>query len=255
MAAVLDNGFMTVDLNADVGEGWDDKALFPFLTSVNVACGGHAGDPGSIEKTLLGARALHLAIGAHPGYEDRENFGRVEMGLGPGPVEDLVARQLDLFARIAASAGITVTHVKPHGALYNRAARDLQIARAIARAVARANSNTALVGLPGSDVEKAARELGLRFIPEGFADRRYLSDGSLAPRSRDGSVIRDPADAAAQAIALAQGLPFATLDGEGCRMQIETICIHSDSPGAAATAEAVHEALSRMGLLSRGPRQ
>lgn len=236
-----------MDLNADVGEGFDDRALFPYLTSVNVACGGHAGDETSMEATLRQAAQHGLKLGAHPSYEDRINFGRIDLGLDAETIERQVRDQTLRLVAIARNLGVPLAHVKPHGALYNRAARDLQTARAVARATK--ESGLALVGLPGSEVETAARELGLHFLPEGFADRRYLSDGSLSPRSREGSVIRDPAEAAAQALALCQGLPIRTLDGGTVTIQAETICIHSDSPGAEVIVASVQAAMISGGFL------
>lgn len=242
-----------MDLNADVGEGFDDEALFPFLTSVNVACGGHAGNESSMEATL-GAAARHdLRLGAHPSFEDRPNFGRIDLDLAPEAVELQVRLQIQRLRAIALDLHLSLSHVKPHGALYNRAARDFETARAVAWATAGVSRELALVGLPDSAVAAAARESGIRFLPEGFADRRYLHDGSLSPRSREGSVIRDPAEAAAQAVALCQGLPIATMDGGTVRIHPATICIHSDSPGASAIAEAVHSAMAARGFLGPLP--
>lgn len=240
-----------MDLNADTGEGFDDRALFPFLTSVNVACGGHAGDEATMEKTLRDAARHGLSLGAHPSYEDRANFGRVDLDLNPETVEVQVRVQIERLLEVARKLGLALSHVKPHGALYNRAARHLETALAIARTAK--DLGLSLVGLPDSRMRQAAQKLGIRFIPEGFADRRYLADGSLCPRSRAGSVLTDPAEAAGQALALARGLPIPTAEGDELTLEVETLCIHSDSPGAAAIAAHVHASLAAEGLVRRAP--
>ena len=238
----------TIDLNGDVGEGFDDLAMLPYLTSLNVACGGHAGDAVSILNTVAAGATRGLAIGAHPSYPDRAGFGRRELDLPPAELERALGEQLSLLAAIARDLGVRLTHVKPHGALYNRAARDPAVARVVARTVAACDPGLTLISLPGSALLVAGREVGLPIAAEGFADRRYCGDGSLAPRGTPGAVLADPHSAAAQAVALARGLPIATTDGVPITLAVATICLHSDSPDAAAIAPAVRRALADAGF-------
>jgi len=228
---------MKIDLNADVGEGCDDAALLPFVTSVNVACGLHAGSPAIIDRTVRMALDRGLRVGAHPGWADRDSFGRRELSLPAEEISSLVLYQvaaLDGFARGR------LTHVKPHGALYHQAARDAAVARAIAEGVRRHRADLPLVG------QGELLRAGLPALAEAFADRRYLADGSLMPRSRPGALLTDPAEAAAQAVAIARD-GFVVADG-GARVPVaaQTLCIHGDTPGAPLIARAVREALERL---------
>ena len=244
---------MRVDLNADVGESFgawplgEDEALIPWVTSANVAAGVHAGDPATIERTVELAVRHGVAVGAHPGYPDLAGFGRRAMALAPGEVEASVLYQVGAVAGFARAAGTVLRHVKPHGALYNRAARDREAADAIARAVRRFDPGLVLVGLAGSALVAAGREAGLEVAEEGFADRAYEPDGSLRSREHDDAVLDDPAAAAAQALAIVRG-ELRARDGSPIAQRAETICVHGDLPGAAARARAVREALAAAGV-------
>src|SRR5437870_8172058 len=216
---------MRIDLNADVGEGCgQDAALMRCITSANVACGLHAGDPAVMRDTLLLAREYGVAVGAHPGFADREHFGRRDLHLLPEEVTDLVARQIDALASIASAADVRLQHVKPHGALYNIAVRDRRVADAIGRAVASVDSSLILFGLPDSELIAAGKVAGLRTGRETFADRAYRPDGTLVPRSEAGAVISDPEEVLARVVGLAR------------RPNVDTICVHGDTPGAAQLA-------------------
>ena len=239
---------MTIDLNADVGEGMDDGALLPFLTSVNVACGLHAGGPGIMDRTVALALERSLRVGAHPGYDDRENFGRLDVQLPFSEVTSLVLFQIGALEGFVRAHGGALVHVKPHGALYNRAARDLDLARAIVEGVRRARPDLVVVGLAGSHLVQAAASAGLPVAAEAFADRRYLSDGSLMPRKQTGSVLTDPADAAEQALHIARDGYVVTSTGEQLEVRARTLCLHGDTPGASLIARAVRERLENEGV-------
>ena len=218
---------MIIDINSDIGEGMDSQeSLMPFLTSVNIACGGHAGDESTMELSVEQATRHGLKIGAHPGYPDKANFGRLELNMPLTEVEQFVYQQI-----CALAAFTTIVHVKPHGALYNQAANNAALARAIARGTAGFSRNVTLVGLAGSLMLSVFAEEGFDVSAEAFADRRYEADGSLRSRKFADALITDPQEAAAQAQKLAEsGLA-------------QTICIHSDTPGATLIAAAVAKAL------------
>jgi 5-oxoprolinase (ATP-hydrolysing) subunit A len=249
---------MRIDLNADVGESYgawslgEDEALIPLVTSVNIACGAHAGDPDVIARTVALAARHGVAVGAHPGYPDRAGFGRREMALSPDEIERSVVVQVGAVWAAARAAGVPLRHVKTHGALYNRAARDADAAMAIARAVTSIDPDLSLVGLAGSVQVDAGRTLGLRVVEEAFADRVYEPDGSLRSRTLEGSVIDDAAAVAAQAMAIVRGSVTA-VDGSVIRLDADSICIHGDLPGAAARARAVREELALAGVELRAP--
>lgn len=237
---------MTIDLNCDMGESFgrytlgQDAALMPLITSTNIACGYHAGDPLVMQATLRLARQLGVAAGAHPGWPDLQGFGRREMAFSPAEVEALVLYQIGALAALARAEGIELTHVKPHGALYNQAARDPGLAAAVARAVQRFSRNLVLVGLAGSHSLAAAAEIGLDTAAEGFPDRAYLADGSLLPRSQPGAVLETPAEVAQNAVRLAQ-------EGIGAHA-LATLCLHGDHPHAVENARAVRDALQFAGI-------
>jgi UPF0271 protein len=237
-----------IDLNADVGEGYDDRAVMPYLTSVNVACGGHAGDARTMADTVAAALELGVAVGAHPSYPDRQGFGRQELALPLAEIESSVREQVGALAAVAAAAGVRLVHVKPHGALYNVAAREVGVARAVARAVRDVSRELRLVGLAGSVLLEMAEELGLASAGEGFADRRYRADGSLAPRSLAEAVIIDPAEAAEQALRIARDHEAIAVDGTRVGIRAETLCIHGDTRGASAIARAVRDRLLSAGI-------
>ncbi len=222
-----------IDLNADAGEGFDSEDLFAALSSLNIACGGHAGNEGTMRAALAGARDFGLAAGAHPGYPDREGFGRVESGLPAGAIAATVMRQVGQLAALARESGLRLSHVKPHGALYHRTSRDGEVARAVVSAIAALDRGLAVVGFPGSRLLAAAEAEGLEALPEGFADRGYDTEGRLVSRDEPGALLGGAA-AARQAVALAS--------------RVRTLCVHSDSPGAAATARAVRHGLEEAGF-------
>jgi UPF0271 protein len=239
-----------MDLNADLGESFgrwtlgEDERLVHHITSANVACGFHAGDFRVMEATVALCRHAGVAVGAQPGYPDLLGFGRRPMPFEPDEVESLVRYQIGALEAFCRAAGVELRHVKPHGALYNQAAADPRLARAIARATAQFSRELLLFGLASSEpMAAAADEAGLRFVPEAFADRRYLPDGSLQPRSEPGSLLTDPDEAAAQALAIASGQPVETVDGPVIALRAATICCHGDTPGAVEIAAAVRRAI------------
>ena len=253
-----------MDLNCDMGELPDavsdgtQESLMASLTSVNIACGGHAGDARTMKETIGQALRWKLDVGAHPGYADRANFGRLELRVPPEVIVDSVFEQVRALAAIAAECGARVTHVKAHGALYNQAARDRVVAGAIADGVGRWNRDLVLVGLTGSLMLDVFRELGFRVAAEAFADRRYEADGSLRSRKFADALIRDPAEAGQQALRIAERGTVIAHDGSEIAANAQTICIHGDTPGAAAIAAAVAKMLRQAGVglsaLSRGSR-
>ncbi len=233
---------MNIDLNCDLGEGAPhDADLMPLVTSANIACGGHAGDEGTMRRVLELARACGVAPGAHPGYADRENFGRKEWAMSPGAVHQVVREQVQKLRLVAASLSMKLTHVKPHGALYNQAARDRRLAGAIADAIHESDPQLVVFGLAGSELITAARARGLRSASEIFADRRYEADGSLIPRSHQNAFIEDPAEACAQVLRLIH-------EGRG-----QTVCIHGDAPGALTFAQQLRAALQSAGFTLARP--
>lgn len=243
-----------MDLNADVGESlgpWPmgaDAALIGLVTSVNVACGFHAGDPLTMRRTVRLALDAGVAIGAHPGYPDLVGFGRRDMALAADDLEAAVLYQVAALAGILRAEGGRLAHVKPHGALYNRAAIDPATAEPIARALARFDPALRLVGPPGSALTAAGIAAGLVFLAEGFADRAYEADGSLRSRRLPGALLEDPARAAAQAVRIALEGRTTAMDGTTIELSVATLCIHGDTPGAATIAAAVRQALTDAGV-------
>jgi UPF0271 protein len=226
---------MNIDLNCDMGELDDaahEAALMAYITSANIACGGHAGDAHTMERTARLALERGIRIGAHPGYPDRENFGRLEIAMSPEAIADTVHTQIVRLDEIVRRLGGMIVHVKPHGALYNVAVRNAEVARAIALGVARWNPLTTLFGLAGSPMLDVWRTMGVTVAGEAFADRRYEPDGTLRSRKFPDALITSPPEAAAQALRFArQGLA-------------ETICVHGDTPGAVEILKACREALT-----------
>jgi 5-oxoprolinase (ATP-hydrolysing) subunit A len=227
---------MNIDINSDMGElaGIDEEAIFPWVTSANVACGGHAGDEAMMEHTIGLARQFGVAVGAHPGYPDPANFGREEMALDEAELAAEVFQQVTRLDAVARRMGVPLAHVKPHGALYNVAVKRSEVAEAIANGVARWRRDVVLVGLAGSLMLDVWRAEGFRVAAEGFADRAYEPDGTLRSRKLPGALLTNPAEAAAHAVGLAQ--------------RVDTLCIHSDTSGAADIARAVRESLERHGM-------
>lgn len=239
-----------MDLNADLGESFgrwtlgDDERLVAYITSANVACGFHAGDFRVMEATVTLCSAAGVAVGAQPGYPDLIGFGRRPMPYEPDEVESLVRYQIGALEGFCRANGVEMQHVKPHGALYNQAASDAELAAAIARATATFSRSLALFGLATSEpMAAAAADAGLRFVPEAFADRRYRADGSLQPRSEAGSLLTDPAAAAAQAVSIAKEGHVIAADGSVVALVAESICCHGDTPGAVEIAASVRDAL------------
>jgi UPF0271 protein len=220
-----------------------------FLTSVNIACGGHAGDEKTMAATIEQALRWKLAIGAHPGYADRANFGRVELDITPEAVSESVFQQVQTLAKVAASFDLRLAHVKPHGALYNQAVHNRELAAAIAKGVARWSCAVVLVGLAGSPMLEVFHEAGFAVAAEAFADRRYEADGTLRSRKFADALIRDPAEAARQALGLAKDGSIVASDGSVVAVNAQTICIHSDTPGAVQIAAAVASALREAGVV------
>ncbi len=245
---------MQIDLNADMGEGFgaytigQDEALLGIVTSANVACGFHAGEATIMHRLSLLAKERGVGLGAHPGFNDLWGFGRRNIAMNARDLEYLVAYQIGAMQAFAAYSGAPVRHVKAHGALYNMAARDEAYAGAIARAVRTVDAGLILVGLPGSEMQKAAEKEGLAFAREGFCDRQYREDGSLMPRSVQGSVIGDPAVAAAQALRFARDGEVVAAGGARLKLQVDTLCVHGDEPEAAVVARAVRAALEAAGV-------
>lgn len=246
-----------IDLNCDMGEmpeaiaDGTQESLMPFLTSVNVACGGHAGDERTMRATIEQALRWKLAVGAHPGYPDRAHFGRLRLDLPPEAVEVAVFGQVETLARVAAGCGARLTHVKAHGALYNQAAQDRALAAAIARGVARSSRRVVLVGLAGSPMLQVFRAEGFLVAAEAFADRRYEPDGSLRSRNSEDALIRDPSEAALQAARLLERGAVIASDGSEVQVAAQTLCIHGDTPGAREIAAAVAGTLREAGVSLR----
>jgi 5-oxoprolinase (ATP-hydrolysing) subunit A len=239
---------LSIDLNADVGEGMDDATLLPFVTSANVACGVHAGDPTTMDATVAMALTRGVRIGAHPGYPDRENFGRVRLEMTGEAVEALVLYQIAALDGFVRSRGGSLAHVKPHGALYHSGAEFPDVARAIVEGVRRFGRPLAVVGPEGSLLIEAAREAGLPVAAEAFADRRYQSDGTLVPRDRAGALVTDPEEAARQAVGLARDGRVIAEDGSSVSVRADTICLHGDTPGAVAIARRIRERFREEGI-------
>jgi UPF0271 protein len=243
-----------IDLNCDMGElpqaiaDGTQEALMPSFTSINIACGGHAGDAQSMQATIQQALRWKLSIGAHPGYPDRANFGRVALSLSPQAIADSVYQQVSTLAEVAARNGVSLAHVKPHGALYNQAANNRQLANAIATSVARWRTDIVLVGLAGSPMLDVFREAGFPVVAEAFADRRYERDGTLRSRKHEDALIHDPAEAARQALRIVEQGIVVACDGSKVAVSAQTVCIHGDTPGALQIAATVAQTLRQAGI-------
>ena len=237
-----------MDLNADVGEGMDDALLLPYVTSANVACGVHAGDPTTMDQTVLAALSRGVKVGAHPGYPDRANFGRVFVEMSADDIESLIVFQVGALAGFVRSRGDRLTHVKPHGALYHAAGEFPDVARAIAEGVRRIGTELVLVGAAGSLLVGAGEDAGLAVAEEAFADRRYRADGTLVPRGQPGALLLDPDEAAEQAVGLARDGVAIAEDGTRVAVRADTICLHGDTPGAVEIAKRIHELFRNAGI-------
>jgi UPF0271 protein len=244
----------SIDLNADLGEGFGawpspaDAELFPLISSASVACGFHAGDPGRMRESAALAARHSVVVGAHPGYPDLLGFGRRELAASAREVSDYVAYQVGAMIACAAAAGTRVRYVKPHGALYNRAVRDPEIARAIAEGIRAADPALAFLGLAGSPLIAAARDAGLRGVSEAFLDRGYQRDGSLVPRGASGALLDDPEAAAARAVRIAREGTVDAVDGTVLTVRAESLCVHGDGARAVAVLRAVRSRLALEGI-------
>jgi UPF0271 protein len=246
-----------IDLNCDMGElpaaiaDGTQEALLPSFTSANIACGGHAGNASTMQTTIEQALRHHVAIGAHPGYPDPANFGRLELQVSPAEVSAFVFAQVRALAEIAARCGAHLVHVKPHGALYNQAAHNRQLAAAIAAGVAQWSRKLVLVGLAGSLMLEVFREAGFTTAAEAFADRRYEPDGTLRSRKFDDALLRDPAEAARQALSIVERGTVTASNGADIPVHAQTLCIHGDTPGSTQIASAVAQNLRQAGIALR----
>lgn len=247
----------SIDLNCDMGEGFGgwapaaDEQLMLFVSSANIACGFHASDPRIMRRTVRLARTHGVAVGAHPSFPDLVGFGRRLIAATPDEVRDDVVYQVGALLGFCRAEGVPLTHVKPHGALYNAAARDPELARAIAEAVHEVDPSLWLMGLAGSALAEAARAAGLRCVEEAFADRGYAPDGTLLPRDRPGALVKDPAEVAERVSRLAREGLIRASDGTDLRIAAGTVCVHGDTPGAAAIARAIRERLALDGVAVR----
>jgi UPF0271 protein len=248
---------LAIDINADAGESYGpwrmgaDEELFPSLTSVNVACGFHAGDPGTMRRTVALAREHGVAVGAHPGFPDRDGFGRRDLAMSPNELYESVLYQLGALEAFLRPDGVRLHHVKPHGALHHRIVRDDEAAAAVAAAIRAFDPElpfVALGGPGGAGMRRAAEAAGLPVVLEAFPDRGYLASGRLAPRGTDGAMIHDPAEAGARAVRMVAGEALATVDGGTTRLEAQTLCVHGDGPTAPQVAAAVREALIAAGV-------
>lgn len=243
-----------VDLNSDLGESFGsykigmDEEIIKYVSSVNVACGYHAGDPLVMAKTVKAAKEAGIAVGAHPGYPDLMGFGRRNMVCSPAEVKAYVMYQMGALQAFTKAAGIPLQHVKPHGALYNMAAKDEKLAMAIAEGIAEVDSSVILMGLAGSKMLEAGKKCGLRVASEVFADRAYQADGSLVPRSQPGAVIHDTDEAIARTIRMVKEGKVTAITGEEVEIAADSICVHGDNPSALAFVEAIRAKLIEEGV-------
>jgi UPF0271 protein len=246
---------VSVDLNADLGEGaGHDAELFELISSANIATGFHAGDADTMHAAVLAAKVCGVAVGAHPSLFDRENFGRKELKVTADEVFDAVAFQLGVFQAIAEAVGMRPNHVKPHGALYNMATRDQKIAEAIARATKSVDAKLILFAPDNSALARAGESHGLQIAHEVFADRNYLADGSLVPRSRADALLHDPEEAAVRVLRMLREGKVRSVEGDDVDVRAETICVHGDTPRAVEFAGMLRAHLEKEGAEIRAPK-
>lgn len=242
----------SIDLNCDMGEGFDaDEQLMPYISSANIACGYHAGDADTMRRTVDLCLKHNVAIGAHPSYPDRDNFGRTDMlynGVEPEDLPAMIAEQINLLEAVCKTAGVKLMHIKPHGALYNRAAKDVVVSRLICDTILETDPALVLYGLSGSMMETTALQFGLDFRREVFADRTYQRDGSLRPRTMADALITDNDKCIQQVLQMIRSGVVATVDGIEIPMKAETICIHGDGAHAVEFAKVIYEELIRNGI-------
>ena len=247
---------MMIDLNSDMGESYGaytigaDDEILRWVTSANVACGWHGGDPSVMRRTVERAKALGVAVGAHPSYPDLLGFGRRVMHITRQEARDYMLYQIGALRAFAGAVGVTLQHVKPHGAIYNVAVKDRELSLGIAEGIADAGGNLILVGLPGSELLRAGQEIGVRVAREAFGDRAYNEDGTLVSRKLPGSLITDPGAVAERVLGFTRGMVTAISEKE-IRIQADTICLHGDTPGAGAIARRVRERLEASGIKPR----
>ena len=247
----------SIDINCDIGESFGpwkmgaDDDVMPNITSANVACGAHAGDPRVMRRTVRAAKQHGVSVGAHPGYADLQGFGRREIQADPAEVEDSLIAQIGALAAIAKAESVPLRHVKAHGALYNQAARDRRLAAAIAAAIKAFDPSLVMFGLPKSPMIEAGVEAGLRVAAEGFADRSYEPDGSLTPRSRPGAVIHDPEVVVERAVRMIRDGIVLTVTGQEIPLKIDTLCVHGDTPGAAELVKRIRAGFEAAGIQVR----
>jgi UPF0271 protein len=247
-------GWKGPDINCDMGEGiGHDELIMPFITSANIACGYHAGNEDTMKKTVELAMKYNVAIGAHPSFFDRENFGRTDMHLPSGEVYDMVTKQIHLLREVTNAAGTVLYHVKPHGALYNMAARTKSLAAVVALAVKDVDEKLKLYGLSGSHLIMEAKKIGIKTVSEVFADRTYQDDGSLTPRSNTNALIEDEDKSVQQILQMIKEGSVTTVSGKMIPIIAETICVHGDGKHAVEFARAIHEALIKNSILISSP--
>ena len=244
----------SIDLNSDLGESFgpwqmgDDANMLSIVTSANIACGGHASDPETMFQTLTMAKQNNVVVGAHPGYNDREGFGRRVIPMAPDEIGRMVAAQIGALSAMASLAGTSVRYVKPHGALGNLAARDMDLAQAIADSTAQVDPSLAILAISGNKLEDAGRNAGLTVYSEIFADRGYLSSGQLVPRGQDGAMIHDAGEAAERLLTFLETGLMPVIDGDPISLDAHSICVHGDSPTAVAMAREVRQQLVESGV-------
>jgi UPF0271 protein len=239
----------TIDINCDMGEQiGNDELIMPYISSANIACGYHAGDESTMRQTIQLCKKYNVAVGAHPSFPDKANFGRTDMQLHPGEIYEMIVKQIDSLEKIAEEYDVPVHHVKPHGALYNMAARDKALAPFVALAILDTNSKYILYGLSGSYLIKEGKNLGVKTANEVFADRTYKDDGSLTSRAKPGALIDESGKAVAQVLQMIKEGTVTSINGKKIPIIAETICIHGDGEHAVEFAKAIREALTKEGI-------
>lgn len=234
----------TIDINCDLGEGaGNDELIMPYISSANIACGYHAGDESTMRQTVELCKKYSVAVGAHPSFPDRENFGRTDMLLHPGEIYEMIVKQINSLEKIATESDMAIHHIKPHGALYNMAARDKMLAPFVALAIMDTNSKYILYGLSGSYLIKEGKSLGLKTASEVFADRTYKDDGSLTSRHKPGALIEDTDKVVAHVLQMIKEGTITSVTGKKVPIVAETICLHGDGEHAVEFAKAIRQAL------------